>query len=290
MIKKMDGNLSRNYCFTVKENNIQKEVMFALSSGLFSENEIIDMRHFNKRSNSEKTIFSKFFDAMSKMLEFHGLNSNERRHPQGNVSIGGGIMYMPLATSIPDLKKQTLNFINQNQETHLSSKEVPSNTWIGLQFSPNSVHKKIAENYTGILNVKRHAQRRNCRDFHQHAHYVMKLKKSWREDLLQLRYCLETSCEIISPWNQYLVAVSQDDKTSVSVLRTIAVGALVRNSTKVIAPIDAMISVCDHDFTAEKFIPSVNCWMNIGKDIGKKKIVLHICTNFVTHLFIYINH
>ena len=276
MMKKIDGNLSGNFCSTIKENNIQKEVLFAVSSGIFSENEIIDMRHFNKRSNSEKTKYCTFFDAMGKMLEFHGLNTNERRHPQGRVSIGGGLMYMPLATSIPDLKKQTLNFIENNQKIVLSSQEVPSNTWIGLQFSPNNVHKKIAENYTGILNIKRHAQRRNCRDFHPHAHYVMKLKKSWREDLINIRHCLEHSCEIQLPWNQYLVAVSQDDKTSVPVSRTTPVASLVRNSTKVITPNDITISVCDHDFTSEKFIPSVNCWMNIGKDIGKITISLFV--------------
>ena len=105
MLQKIDGALSGNYCTTTHKKTIQNEVLFALLSGEFSESEIVDMRHFNTRSNSEQSKYNIFFDGMSKMLEFGGLNKNERRHPQGKVLVGGGIMYMPIVTSINDLKK-----------------------------------------------------------------------------------------------------------------------------------------------------------------------------------------
>lgn len=105
----------------------------------------------------------------------------------------------------------------------------------------------------------------------------MKLRKSWRKDLVNLHYLLENSIEVSSPWNECLVSVSQDDKTSVSLKHIITVEALVRNSTKVIVPYETIFSVCDRDFTAEKFIPPVNCWMNVGTHIGElMKIIFYV--------------
>ena len=70
--------------------------------------------------------------------------------------------------------------------------------------------------------------------------------------------------------------MSQCDKTNVPESQSILVRALVRNSTKVIAPNGTTVSVCDRDFTVEKFTPSVNCWMNIGTHIGELKMNVHI--------------
>ena len=99
---------------------------------------------------------------------------------------------------------------------------------------------------------------------------MMKIKKCWRKDLIILRYYLQKSIEVDGEWHECVVDVSQDDKTSVPVSRSTPVSALARNSTRVIASVDTTISVCDHDFTSEKFVPSVNAWMNIGENLGKK--------------------
>ena len=88
--------------------------------------------------------------------------------------------------------------------------------------------------------------------------------------ILKIKYHFENSIEIDREWHECVVAVSQDDKTSVPVSRSTPVSALARNSTRVIASVDTTISVCDHDFTSEKFVPSVNAWMNIGENLGKK--------------------
>ena len=75
--------------------------------------------------------------------------------------------------------------------------------------------------------------------------------------------------EIGFSWNECLIAMNQYNKTSVSVSHSVAIVSLARNSTKVIVNTGTTVSVYVHDFTAEKFIPSVNCWMNIGMNIGE---------------------
>ena len=96
------------------------------------------------------------------------------------------------------------------------------------------------------MKVKRYAQKRNCRYFHPHAHYVVKLKKSWKEDLINLCHGLEKLINISSPWNEYLVAASQDYKIYVPILRSIAVEISVINLTKVIELTRIIVSVCGH--------------------------------------------
>jgi hypothetical protein len=77
----------------------------------------------------------------------------------------------------------------------------------------------MAERFTGRFDIMCHAQSRNARLDHPHAHWVMKLKKLWKEELVNLRKVFEDSernDEVLN-WKIGLVAVGQDDKTSVPV-------------------------------------------------------------------------
>ena len=211
---------------------------------------------------------------MKDMIEAQGTAAERIRKSNGNEDSDGGISYQPMATSINDLKYQTTTYI---REQMIKGAMVPSNTWISYQFVPNNMKVKMAERYTGTINVKRHCQVQNGRSFHPHAHWSMKFKKLCKEELIMLRKCLEeTSTQVkannlkdfVLHWTIGLVALGQDDKTSVPVSRTVPVAAVQRQSGLSIHPVNSQIIAADHDFTAEKFIPSVTHYFNIGRDMG----------------------
>ena len=136
---------------------------------------------------------------------------------------------------------------------------------------------KLAERNTGTINVKWRFQVQNARSFHPHAHWSMKFKKLCKEELIMLRKCLEEASaqvkannlkDFVLHWTIGLVALGQDDKTSVPVSRTVPVAAVQRQSGLSIHPVNSQIIAADHDFTAEKFIPLVTHYFNIGRDMG----------------------
>lgn len=100
--------------YNCNQKECSDEVLFALLSEEFSENDIVDVGHFNTCSNSEQSKYNTFFDEMSKMLEFGCFNTNERHHSQGEALLSGGIMYMSIVTIIHDLRK-TLKYIENTQ-------------------------------------------------------------------------------------------------------------------------------------------------------------------------------
>jgi hypothetical protein len=100
----------------------------------------------------------------------------------------------------------------------------------------------------------------------------MKLKKLLKEELVNLRKVFEDSerNDKVLNWNIGLVAVGQDDKTSVPVSRDIPVAAVAHQSGRgAIVPSGHMVQACDHDFTADKIVPSVKNYMNIGRSTGE---------------------
>ena len=261
-----------NLAVKSREKLIRDEICTVILSGDFSQNDLFDMRRWNK---SEKCAGYKiFFQAMKDMIEAKGTAAERIRKSNGDKDRDGGVSYQPLATSINDLKCQTNTYIFEQK---IEGSKEPSNTWITYQFVPNNVHIKMAERYTGIINIKRHCQVRNGRSFHAHAHWNMKFKKLCKEELIMLRICLEEASrqvesnnldEFLLHWTIGLVALGQDDKTSVPVSRTVPVAAVQRQSGLGINPVNAEIIAADHDFTAEKFVPSVTHYFNIGKDMG----------------------
>ena len=82
----------------------------------------------------------------------------ELRHSQ--------VVHLAKAVSVRDFRDQVAAKLPVNTP-------IPSNSYIPLQFMPARKDAKVAERYTGILNVKRMVQQRQWRKQHPDSHYAV---------------------------------------------------------------------------------------------------------------------
>jgi hypothetical protein len=120
---------------------------------------------------------------------------------------------MPVATSIPSLIKRTIDaLLVQHHPKTLEEVgvQVPSLTWVSLQFCAKNPLAGRALNYTGELNLSHKVQQRTLRSTSIDSHYVaaaykyMRSYGLWLYDLLQ-----EAGCDMP------VISASCDDKCKV---------------------------------------------------------------------------
>lgn len=147
---------------------------------------------------------------------------------------------------------------------------MPEKSWVSQQLSRNHELRAIAEKYTGKLRFKRMTLARSARDdSHPHSHYVSCVKKYWRYDASRKFNLLKIASEMVldcpddfSP-NYALGYYGQDDKASMPVGRSVPIAAVTQQSSRVIIPIGVQILASDHEWRAEKLIPSGSHRMNV---------------------------
>ena len=123
------------------------------------------------------------------------------------------VLYMPVATYFPNLIKITVDALKAKhaQKTLEEARvQVPSPSWVYLQFSPKNRLSSNALNYTGALNLKHKVQQRTLRAHITDAHYVATAKKYMRSYGVWLHEQLREANRGLS-----VISASFDDKCKV---------------------------------------------------------------------------
>ena len=90
------------------------------------------------------------------------------------------VVHLAKAVSVRDFRDQVAAKLPVNTP-------IPSNSYIQLQFMPARKDAKVAERYTGTLNVKRMVQQRQWRKQHPDSHYAACIFRYQREFALKSR-------------------------------------------------------------------------------------------------------
>lgn len=110
---------------------------------------------------------SKFDVFWSKAKEFLeediGTAVADRRHSQ--------VVHLAKAVSVRDLREQVKSRCPAYQWRGMYSICIPSEAYIHLQFLPSRKNAKVAEQYTGRLEIKRMVQQRQWCKHHVDSHY-----------------------------------------------------------------------------------------------------------------------
>ena len=189
---------------------------------------LLDYRALNRQDID--THFGPFFEEMGKFFEEQLLAVQDRRH--------GEELYMPLALSIEDLKRQII-------ERVAPGTAIPSSETIRLQFMPSNPLHKTSLHYTGRFNVKYRVQARQARVHHQDTRFVA----------MQFRY-LKQFCV---KFRDFTTFVCLDDKAVIPVGEPgVPISTGVRGHNRVLAPASGPELVAtDHDFHVGGLVPSV---------------------------------
>jgi hypothetical protein len=120
---------------------------------------------------------------------------------------------MPVATSIPNLIQQTVDSLKGKhfpKTLEEAGVQVPSRSWVLLQFSPKNPMSSSALNYTGAQNLKHKVQHRTLKAYNIDAHYVAAAYKYMRSYGLWLHEQLH---QVNSGFS--VISASCDDKCKV---------------------------------------------------------------------------
>jgi hypothetical protein len=120
----------------------------------------------------------------------------------------GNTVYMPVATSVPSLihiSVAALEAAHAPETLVEAGVQVPSSSWVSLQFCPKNRLSSSSLNYTGALNLKHMVQQRTLRASSIDSHYVaapykyMRNYALWLQEQLQDSNCglsvISTSCD-----------------------------------------------------------------------------------------------
>lgn len=197
---------------------------------------ILDYRVKNGKTG---TNFEAFYTEVENYFEEQVLQVNERRQ--------GTELYLPLAISVEDLRKQVSKRLP-------AGTPVPSAESLRLQFHPSNAHVKVAERYSGRFNVKFRIQTRLARLHHADAGYVGTQYQYLKEFAVLHRNVTNFVC--------------LDDKAVVPIGEPgVPLSTGVRPHNRVIAPIDGQGPVAaDHDFHVSGLVPSVAFVVNIPQN------------------------
>ncbi|CAH1269408.1 Hypp4174 [Branchiostoma lanceolatum] len=187
---------------------------------------VVDMRSMNE---GHKEKYQHFWDEATKMIEEMQLATvDDRRH--------GQVCHMALAMSVPD-------FITQVCKRLPEEVEVPTATWVSLQFWPKNPFVDQAIRYTGRLNVKYMVQSRQLNHDHIDAHYAAAILKYLKSFSVMFK--------------EHTALVFLDDKHGIKVGEPGYPVAAVDRGKSVLVSRDSVFAVADHDFTKLKITPSV---------------------------------
>ena len=125
----------------------------------------------------------------------------------------GNILYMPVATSIPNLIKRTVEALEAKHAPNTLNEvgiQVPGEMWVSIQFCPKNPSSARALQYTGKLNLLHKVQQRTLRATSVDSHYVAAAYKYMRN------YALWLSKLLVSVNNNLsITSASCDDKCKV---------------------------------------------------------------------------
>jgi len=161
---------------------------------------IVDMRKLNARPKGDA--FDTFWAKMSELVDGR---VQDRRH--------GDKLYMPVATSIPNLLKMTiaaLELQHAPKTLEESGINVPSLTWVTLQFCANNPLSSSDLNYTGDLKLVHKVQQRTLRATSTSSDYIAAAYKYMRHYAMWLHeQLLEADSDMV------MISASCDDKCKV---------------------------------------------------------------------------
>jgi len=117
---------------------------------------VVDLRHLN---TSNKSKYDVFWDECQKFLQ-EGIGSaiDDRLHQT--------VTHMAAAVSVSDLLEEV-------KRRCPNDTDIPSVSWLRLQFWPKTAHAKLKTHYTGKLNVKFMVQARQSRKDPLHSSIVL---------------------------------------------------------------------------------------------------------------------
>ena len=223
MYRELTGDHSR--LPTADTNAVADRLRLALDA---QDPELVyDLRGNCNNGRPEK--YQQFWDGAKAFLNEQSLNAaDSRRH--------GAVTHMAAAISVRD-------FVEQVRKRLPGDTPIPSVEWVRLQFWPSNAYNKVAENYSGRLDVKHMVQSRHLHHSHPDAHYAAAAFRHLREFAVD--------------YAKYATLVSLDDKHLVKVGEPGFPVAAVDRGRMVVVGKDVQFQVADHDFTKLKITPSV---------------------------------
>ena len=156
-------------------------------------------------------------------------------------------VHLAKAISVRDLREQVMSRCPVGTP-------LPSEEYVRLQFLPTRKNTKVAECYTGKLEVRRMVQQRQWRKSHEDSHYCACIFRYMREYALLMR--------------DVAMLVCVDDKHRVKIGEPSCPVAAAERGRQVIVHGRSAFQVADHDFTKFSIIPSVAFEVDIPDSIS----------------------
>lgn len=170
---------------------------------------------------------------------------------------------MPVAMSIPDLKKKAVDKMPLDVR---SSASIPSDEYVRLPFLPINKLAHSSVKFTGRFNIKFKVQRRSLRSNHEDSHYTATLFKYLKQFAVKFR--------------DHTILLSCDDKHNIQVGEHHHPVAALDRGKRVLGCEGVPIVALDHDFTKSKITPSVSLVINIPdsplETFYRGKVYIHV--------------
>ena len=145
-----DGNIPQSDDKKREAVFLDEVTKIILSIDADAEKELIkDMRLFNLRGNSESGLYDIFWECCARALDLeNGSDAHHRRHAAIDEETTKNISYTPGILSIPQLICTTVKLLEKDDKVKEVDFEVPSETWVYMQFPPNNEYKSNPAFYT----------------------------------------------------------------------------------------------------------------------------------------------
>jgi hypothetical protein len=173
----------------------------------------------------------------------------------------GDKLYLPVATSIPNLIKMTVDALEAEHAPKTLEEvgiQVPGLMWVSVQFCPKNPLSTRALNYTGKLKLVHKVQQRTLRAASIDSHYVAAAYKYMRSYGLWLHNLLEDFNSDLC-----VISASCDDMCEVNVGEPSLPIQLAQRGKASIVPWGFDLVAGDHDFHVCNLTPSVTLLTNI---------------------------
>lgn len=219
---------------------------------LSDESVVVDLRQLNEGKISK---FDTFWLHLEQVLQdYCEAAADDRRHGEAR---------MPVAISIPDLKRQVVEKIPSELK---DTTPVPSDECMRLQFMPMNQHAQSSVKFTKRFNLRFKVQRRCLRLNHEDCHYTATLFKYLKHFSVQYR--------------DHTLLLSCDDKHNIQVGEPQHAVAALDRGKRVLGHEGIPILALDHDFTKAKVTPSVSLVIDIpaspSETFYRGKVYTHV--------------
>ena len=218
---------------------------------LSDESVVVDLRQLNEGKPSK---FETFWLYLEKVLQDYCEAADDRRH---------GVAHLPVAVSIPDLKKSVIEKIPLEER---STVPIPYDEFVRLQFLPVNDHAHSSVKFTKRFNIRYKVQQRSLRTIHEDNHYTATLFKYLKA------FCVK--------YRENAMLLSCDDKHNIKVGEPQHPVAALDRGKRVISHGGIPVLALDHDFTKAKITPSVTLVAEIPSSVSESfyrgKVYVHV--------------